>query len=155
MSVEIERKFLVNGDFKEAAFKQIPIIQAYLSSVKERSVRIRIYGDKGFITIKGQSSETGLSRYEWEKEIPLSEAHDLLKLCEPGRIEKTRYLIKAGLHIFEVDEFEADNAGLLMAEIELTAEDEDFEKPHWLGTEVTGDKRYYNSYLKNHPFKSW
>jgi len=155
MAIEIERKFLIKGRFKETAFKQTAIIQAYLSSVKERSVRIRIYGDKGFITIKGDSNETGLSRYEWEKEIPLSQAYDLLKLCEPGRIEKTRYLIKVGIHVFEVDEFEGDNKGLIMAEIELTDESEDFEKPHWLGVEVTGDKRYYNSYLKSHPFKSW
>ena len=155
MAIEIERKFLIKGSFKETAFKQTSIIQAYLSSVKERSVRIRIYGDKGFITIKGDSNETGLSRYEWEKEIPLAQAYDLLKLCEPGRIEKTRYLIKVGAHVFEVDEFEGDNKGLIMAEIELADEAENFEKPHWLGAEVTADKRYYNSYLKSHPFKSW
>ncbi|MBB4804018.1 adenylate cyclase [Flavobacterium nitrogenifigens] len=154
--VEIERKFLVKSDdFKKQAFAQNKIAQGYLSSVPERTVRVRIKGHKGFITIKGISQSGGMSRFEWENEIPLEEAQELLKLCEKGKIEKTRYEIKSGIHVYEVDEFYGENEGLVMAEIELKSEEETFEKPEWLGEEVTNDERYYNAYLSKNPFKDW
>lgn len=154
--VEIERKFLVKSDdFKNQAFAQNKIAQGYLSSVPERTVRVRIKGKKGFITIKGLSQGKGMSRFEWENEIPVDEATELLKLCEKGKIEKTRYEIKSGNHVYEVDEFYGDNEGLVMAEIELNSEEEAFEKPEWLGEEVTNDERYYNAYLSKNPFKDW
>ena len=120
-----------------------------------RTVRVRTRGNQGFLTIKGRSNHAGISRYEWEKEIPVEEAKELLNLCEPGIIDKTRYYIDFGRHTFEVDEFHGDNEGLTMAEIELTSEDEAFETPSWLGEEVTGDRRYYNSYLAKMPFTTW
>jgi adenylate cyclase len=154
--IEIERKFLVkSNDFKQQAFIHNKIAQGYLSSVPERTVRVRIKGEKGFITIKGISQQSGMSRFEWENEIPLEEALELLKLCEKGKIEKTRYEIKLGNHIYEVDEFYGENEGLLLAEIELNSENETFEKPDLLGDEVTNDKRYYNAYLSKNPFKDW
>jgi adenylate cyclase len=154
--VEIERKFLVkSNDFKEQAFTQHNIAQGYLSSVPERTVRVRIKGKKGFITIKGIGHSSGMSRFEWENEIPLDEAQELLKLCEKGKIEKTRFEIKSGKHVFEVDEFYGENEGLIMAEIELESETDSFEKPDWLGEEVTNDVRYYNAYLSKNPFKDW
>ena len=157
MSQEIERKFLVCGDFKSEAFKVTHIVQGYLSSLPERIVRVRVKGDKGFLTIKGQANATGVSRFEWEKEIAVDEALALLELSEPGRIDNTRYLVKNtdGKHTWEVDEFHGDNEGLVMAEIELADENESFDKPVWLGEEVTGDPRYYNSMLKEHPFRTW
>ena len=155
MALEIERKFLVAEGFKPSATIFFRISQGYLNSSPERTVRVRIKGDKGFLTIKGLSSENGVSRYEWEKEIPVSEAADLLRLCEPGIIDKTRYIIEADGHTFEVDEFHGDNEGLILAEIELSSEDEVFTKPSWLGKEVTGDARYYNSMLMKHPYKNW
>jgi adenylate cyclase len=155
MAQEIERKFLVCADFKSAAVKATRITQGYLSSVPERTVRVRIKGDKGYITIKGIGSGSGASRYEWEKEIPVAEVEELLAICEPGVIDKTRFLVKAGPHTFEVDEFYGENEGLTVAEVELSAEDESFEKPEWLGEEVTGDVKYYNSMLMKKPFKSW
>lgn len=154
--LEIERKFLVTSDaFKKEAFAQNRIAQGYLSAVPERTVRVRIKGDKGFLTIKGGSNESGLSRFEWEKEIPVDEATALLKLCEKGVIDKTRFEVKKGNHVFEIDEFYGENEGLIMAEIELQSETESFEKPSWLGEEVTNDPRYYNSYLSNNPYKNW
>ena len=154
--IEIERKFLVKSEaFKKDFFSKRKIKQGYLSSVPERTVRVRIKGDNAFITIKGASNTSGLSRFEWEKEIPVKEAEQLLLLCEEGIIDKTRYEIKSGIHIYEVDEFYGANEGLIMAEIELSSEDESFEKPDWLGMEVTNDKRYYNSYLSANPFKKW
>ena len=154
--IEIERKFLVTSDaFKKEDFAQNRIAQGYLSSVPERTVRVRIKGDKGFLTIKGASNETGLSRFEWEKEIPVDEATALLKLCEKGIIDKTRFEVKIGNHIFEVDEFYGENEGLIIAEVELKSETETFEKPIWLGKEVTNDIRYYNSYLSKNPFTNW
>ena len=154
--IEIERKFLTTSDaFKKEAFTQNRITQGYLSSVSGRTVRVRIKGDKGFLTIKGASNESGLSRYEWEKEISVDEAAALLKLCEKGIIDKTRFEVKIGSHIFEIDEFYGENEGLIMAEIELKSETETFEKPVWLGKEVTNDKRYYNSYLSQNPFSKW
>jgi len=155
MAKEIERKFLVNGEYKPVAHCKTDIVQGYLSSVPERNVRIRIQGDKSFLTVKGIGSASGMSRYEWEKEIPLHEAKELLALCEPGVIYKTRYYIKHGGHTFEVDEFHEDNEGLVVAEIELISEDEVFEKPAWLGREVTGNKSYYNAHLARHPYTSW
>ncbi len=156
MAQEIERKFLVKDDsFKKDAFKSTRIVQGYLSSVPERTVRVRIKGDKGYLTVKGIGNETGASRFEWEIEIPKTDAENLLKICEPGVIDKTRYLVKVGSHTFEVDEFYGDNEGLILAEIELHSEDEAFTKPAWLGKEVTGDTRYYNSMLMKNPFKNW
>jgi len=155
MANEIERKFLVVGDFKSSSYKSIRLIQAYLSSVPERTVRVRIKGEKGYITIKGITSASGASRYEWEKEVPVNEIKELMQLCEPGMIDKTRYLVKAGKHTFEVDEFYGENEGLIVAEVELSSEDEKFEKPSWLGKEVTGNMKYYNSFLINNPYKKW
>lgn len=154
MSKEIERKFLVRGDFKSQAFRSERITQGYLSSVPERTVRVRIKGNEGFITIKGRSNASGLTRYEWEKEIPVDEARELLQLSEPGMIDKTRYLVQVGKHVIEVDEFLGENEGLILAEIELQSEDETFEKPEWLGKEVTGDPRYYNAMLSKKPYKN-
>jgi adenylate cyclase len=154
--IEIERKFLVSSDaFKSDALRKNHIAQGYLNSAPERTVRVRIKGDTGYLTIKGKSNETGLSRFEWEKEIPLAEAKTLLLLCEKGIIEKKRYEVPVGKHLFEIDEFFGENEGLLLAEVELQSESELFEKPHWLGDEVTQDQRYYNSYISNHPFTSW
>jgi adenylate cyclase len=154
--LEIERKFLVTSDaFKEKSFAQNRIKQGYLSSVPERTVRVRVKGNKGFLTIKGLSSESGMSRFEWEKEIPVDEAEKLLLLCQSGVIDKSRFEVKTGSHIIEIDEFYGENEGLIMAEIELKSETESFEKPIWLGEEVTNDKRYYNAYLSNNPFKNW
>ncbi|RKR05312.1 adenylate cyclase [Flavobacterium sp. 90] len=154
--LEIERKFLVKSDdFKEQAFTQNRIAQGYLSSVPERTVRVRIKGERGFITIKGIGQQGGMSRFEWENEIPLGEALELLKLCEKGKIEKTRFEVKSGKHTIEIDEFYGENEGLVMAEIELESETESFEKPDWLGEEVTNDPRYYNAYLSKNPFKYW
>ena len=155
MAQEIERKFLVKGDFKSEVFKSTRITQGYLSSVPERTVRVRVKGEKGFITIKGIGNESGASRYEWEKEIPVDEVRDLLKICEPGVIDKTRYLVKNGDYTFEVDEFYGDNDGLTVAAIELPSEDAVFNKPEWLGDEVTGDVRFYNSMLMKNPYKNW
>lgn len=154
--IEIERKFLVTSeDFKREAYSKKRITQGYLSSVPERTVRVRIKGNNGFLTIKGASNASGLSRFEWEKEIPIDEAQQLLLLCEKGVIDKTRFEIKTGSHIIEVDEFYGENEGLIMAEIELGSESELFEKPNWLGKEVTNDNRYYNSYLSSNPYKKW
>ena len=155
MAQEIERKFLVSGEFKSQAFNQSRISQGYISSVRGRTVRVRIRDDKGYLTIKGVSNVSGTSRYEWEKEIPLSEAEELMKLCEPGMIDKTRYLVRSGDHIFEVDEFYGENEGLIVAEVELASEDESFIKPDFIGLEVTGDIRYYNSQLMKKPYKTW
>lgn len=155
MAQEIERKFLVAGDFKAEVSKSTRIIQGYLSSVPERTVRVRVKGEKGFITIKGIGNQSGASRFEWEKEIPTAEAEQLLAICEPGVIDKTRYLVKSGEHTFEVDEFYGDNEGLVVAEVELSSEDEAFVKPAWLGEEVTGDVKYYNSMLMKNPYKNW
>lgn len=157
MGLEIERKFLVIGDFKKESYGFVRICQGYLNSAAERVVRVRVKGDKGFITVKGSNNETGVTRFEWEKEISVEDAMSLLKLAEAGVIDKTRYLIHNtdGIHTWEVDEFHGDNEGLLVAEIELCSEDEAFDKPAWLGAEVTGDKRYYNSALSQNPYKNW
>ena len=146
---------MVNGDFKSDAFKATRITQGYLSSVPERTVRVRVKGDKGFITIKGIGNASGASRFEWEKEIPVEDVKALLEICEPGVIDKTRYLVKAGEYTYEVDEFYGDNEGLTVAEVELSDENEAFDKPSWLGEEVTGDAKYYNSMLMKNPYKNW
>jgi len=155
MAQEIERKFLVKGEFKRYAKESAGITQGYLVSSAGRTVRVRIKGERGFITIKGSSNLSGTTRFEWEKEITFNEAEQLLAICEPITINKTRYLVNAGNHVFEVDEFHGENQGLILAEIELTYEDEPFQKPDWLGEEVTGDRRYYNSYLSKNPYTSW
>lgn len=155
MAREIERKFLIAGDFRQEVTKAVRISQGYLNSDPERTVRVRIKGDKGYITVKGRSSADGVSRFEWEKEIPAGEASELLRLCEPGIIDKTRNMVPADGHTFEVDEFHGDNEGLVLAEIELGSEDEEFERPDWLGKEVTGDGRYYNASLSKNPYKNW
>lgn len=155
MAQEIERKFLVKGEFKSEAYSSSRIVQGYISSARGRTVRVRIRDEKGYLTIKGAANASGTSRYEWEKEIPLDEARELMKLCEPGIIDKTRYLVRSGRHIFEVDEFYGENEGLILAEVELNSEDEAFEKPGFIGEEVTGDVRYYNSQLMKNPFSTW
>lgn len=155
MGQEIERKFLVKGDFKNEVVKATQIKQGYLSTVPERTVRVRVMGAKGFITVKGISNATGSTRYEWEKEITVEEVDELLKICEPGVISKTRFEVSVGKHIFEVDEFDGENEGLVVAELELTSEEEEFEKPNWLGIEVTGDSRYFNSELMKKPYSQW
>jgi len=155
MTEEIERKFLVSGNFKSHAVKSFRIVQGYLSSAPERAVRVRIRNDKGFLTIKGIGNESGLTRFEWEQEIDVEDAKRLLKMCEPGIINKTRYLVPSGNHTFEVDEFHGENQGLIIAEVELHFESELIEKPEWLGDEVTGEIKYYNAILMKNPYKSW
>ena len=156
MAQEIERKFLVKDDsFKELAFSFSRIAQGYICSTRGRTVRVRIRDDKGYLTIKGPAGENGLSRYEWEKELPLAEAQELMKLCERGMIDKVRYLVQCGKHVYEVDEFHGDNEGLVVAEIELASEDESFEKPDFIGEEVTGIVKYYNSFLMKYPYSKW
>lgn len=154
--IEIERKFLVTSDaFKKDAFNSYIIKQGFLNTHKERTVRVRLKKDKGFLTVKGKSTADGLTRFEWEKKISKEDADSLLLLCEKGIIDKVRYEVKCGKHIFEVDEFFGDNQGLIIAEVELSCEDEQFEKPLWLGQEVTGDINYYNSQLSKTPYKLW
>ena len=154
--MEIERKFLVKGsDFKQQARSISHIQQGYLCSGKGKTIRVRSRDDKAYLTIKGPSLDGGLSRYEFEKEITLDEAKHLFQLCEPGIIDKRRYLVDYEGHTLEVDEFFGDNEGLVMAEIELNAPDESFKKPDFIGTEVTGDRRYYNAHLRQNPYKLW
>jgi len=154
--IEIERKFLVtSNNFKEEAFKKTRIIQGFLNTDKERTVRVRLKGHRGFLTVKGLSSDDGLSRFEWETEIPETDAKSLLKLCEKGVIDKVRHEIKVDNHTYEVDEFFGDNEGLIIAEIELNHISEIFKKPIWLGEEVTGNEKYYNSQLSKQPYKTW
>ena len=156
MAQEIERKFLVkDSSFKELAFSSSRIAQGYICSSRGRTVRVRIRDEKGYLTIKGPAGENGLSRYEWEKEIPLDEAQELMKLCEPGMIDKTRYLVQSGNHVFEVDEFYGENEGLVVAEVELSSENESFEKSDFIGEEVTGIAKYYNSFLMKFPYTKW
>lgn len=157
MGYEIERKFLVTGPFKDKAVSSSHIQQGYISSGNGRTVRVRIRDEKGYLTIKGPSDIGGLARYEFEKEIPLSDARDLMHICEPGIVDKTRYLVPAadGRHTWEVDEFHGDNDGLVMAEIELASVDDTYEKADFIGREVTGDRRFYNSHMRKNPFKLW
>ncbi|WP_045470372.1 CYTH domain-containing protein [Winogradskyella sp. PG-2] len=154
--IEIERKFLVKTNtYRSESHNNYSIKQGFLNSHAERTVRIRIKKDIGYITVKGKSSQNGLSRFEWEKEISKTDAESLLQLCEDGIIDKIRYEVNVGNHTFEVDEFFGDSEGLIIAEVELNTENEIFEKPTWLGKEVTGDVRYYNTQLSKIPFKLW
>lgn len=155
MPLEIEQKFLVVGEYKSLATAKSRIVQGYICSARGRTVRVRLRDEKGYLTIKGPSINNGLTRYEFEKEITIDEALSLLKLCEPGIIDKVRWLVPCGEHIIEVDEFHGDNEGLVMAEVELQDENETFERPGFLGEEVTGDRRYYNSNLRQVPYKEW
>lgn len=154
--IEIERKFLViSEDYKTESFKKTRIIQGFLNTDPERTVRVRLKGDQGFLTIKGKSTHDGLKRFEWEKEISKTDAEALLGLCEKGVIDKIRYEVKQGNHVFEIDEFFGDNQGLILAELELQHEHEKFKSPVWLGKEVTGDVKYYNSQLSQTPYITW
>lgn len=154
--IEIERKFLVTSeDFKTESFKKTRITQGFLNTDPERTVRVRLKGEQGFLTVKGKSTDNGLKRFEWEKEISKPDAEALLDLCEKGVIDKIRYEVKKGKYIFEIDEFFGNNEGLIMAELELEHENDSFEAPHWLGKEVTGDIKYYNSQLSQKPYKTW
>lgn len=155
MGLEIERKFLVKGNFKEHSVKSYRIAQAYLASEGKNTVRVRIRDHEGFITIKGPSTDGGLTRFEWETRIPIEDAEQMLKLSVTPVIDKTRYLVPFKGHIWEVDEFYGDNAGLVVAEIELESADETFEIPDWTGAEVTPDRRYTNFNLTLHPFNTW
>lgn len=155
MPLEIERKFMVVGDYKKLATSHSRIMQGYICSGRGRTVRVRLRDDKGYLTIKGPSLNGGLSRYEFEKEITRDEALSLMRLCEPGIIDKIRWLVPQGNHTYEVDEFFGDNAGLVVAEVELRSEDEHFEHAPFLGVEVTGDRKYYNSSLRIYPYKDW
>lgn len=154
--IEIERKFLVLGDdYKMQSFSSIRITQGYICREHGRTVRVRKRDDRAYLTIKSSSEDGGLSRYEFEKEITVDEADHLFKICEPGIIDKTRYLVRSGSHIFEVDEFYGENEGLVMAEVELGSTDESFKKPSFVSIEVTGDARFYNSYISRNPFSLW
>ena len=154
--IEIERKFLVTSEtYKTEAFKSTRIIQGFLNTHKERTVRVRLKGEKGYLTVKGKSSSNGLTRLEWEKEILKEEAEFLLNLCEPGIIDKMRYEVNFKNHIFEIDEFYDNNKGLIIAELELENENQTIEKPDWLGKEVTGELKYYNSRLSKQPYITW
>ena len=154
--VEIERKFLItNTNFKKESKTSYIIKQGYLNRDPSRTVRIRIKNYEGYITIKGKSSDDGVSRFEWEKQIVLEEAESLIKLCDSGVIHKERFIIEKGDHTFEVDEFFGENSGLYIAEVELLNPNEIFIKPEWLSEEVTGDERYYNSYLSRNPYSKW
>ena len=156
MAQEIERKFLVRDEsYRNLADSSSRIRQGYICSARGRTVRVRIRDGKGYLTIKGPSDTSGISRYEWEHELPLQEAEELMKLCEPGMIDKTRYLVKVGRHTFEVDEFYGENQGLVIAEVELQSEDEVFQRPDFLGEEVTGQVKYYNSFLMKGPYNHW
>lgn len=155
MALEIERKFLVEGEYKHLATSSSRIVQGYICSERGRTVRVRLRDDQAFLTIKGPSFSGGLTRYEFEKEISREEALSLLAICEPGIIDKVRWLVPSGNHIFEVDEFHGENEGLVVAEVELTKENEQFERPEFLGMEVTSDRRYYNSQLRKYPYLKW
>lgn len=154
---ETERKFLVVGEFKSQSYNATRIQQGYIASNNGRTVRVRIRGDKGYLTIKGPSGLKGITRYEFDTEIPLDDARELMEICEPGIIDKTRYLVKSpdGRHTWEIDEFYGDNEGLVLAEVELSHESEEFQKPDFIGREVTGDRRFYNSHMRSYPFKLW
>jgi len=154
--IEIERKFLVTSKvYQQQATVKERIVQGFLNTDKERTVRVRIKGESGFLTVKGKSNDAGTIRFEWEKEISVPDAEELLLICEPGIIDKVRYNVPLGNHKYEVDEFHGDNEGLIVAEVELESENQSLEKPSWLGEEVTGEVKYYNSQLSKHPFKKW
>lgn len=154
MKKEIERKFLVKGDFMPFVTSSTRIEQGYVAKSEQLTLRIRTRNEQGYLTIKGRTNEKGMSRSEWEYEIPVEEARELLKFSR-GTISKTRYLVPVGDHTFEVDEFYGENEGLVVAEVELQDENEEYPRPDWLGEEVTGDRRYYNSQLLKHPYTQW
>lgn len=147
MATETERKFLIRGEFRHLAVKEINITQAYISGSSDKTIRIRIAGDSAWLTIKSRIHGKEFARNEWEFPIPVADAREMLQICLPGRIHKTRYLVPSGKHTIEVDVFHEKNEGLMIAEIELSSEDEKFDKPEWLGEEVTGNPQYYNSNL--------
>ncbi|SHG55234.1 CYTH domain-containing protein [Flagellimonas flava] len=154
--LEIERKFLIKSDdYRNKASSQTRIVQGFLNTAPERTVRVRIRGDEAFLTVKGKSNKSGTARFEWETKIEVQEAINLIDLCEEGILEKIRFEVTFENHLFEVDEFLGENKGLVLAEVELQHEDEIFGKPDWLGQEVTGDVRYYNSQLSKNPFQNW
>ena len=156
MHIETERKFLVkDGTYKAEATESHRLTQGYICRDHGRTVRVRLWDDKAFLTIKGSGDAKGMSRYEWEKEISVSDAKELFLLCQSGIIDKTRYMVPYDGKVFEVDEFYGENSGLVVAEIELSSEDEAFSRPEWLGEEVTGDRRYYNSMLTMSPYSTW
>lgn len=155
MAMEIERKFLVSGDFMQHVSGSVHMVQGYLNASSGRTVRVRVAGDRGFITIKGAAGTSGISRREWEYEIPGSDAREIMELCMSGVIDKTRHYVPYAGHTFEVDVFHGENDGLVLAEVELTSENEAIERPEWLGEEVTGDARYYNSMLMKNPYRRW
>lgn len=152
---EIERKFLVRPELIPGCLVGVPIAQGYLSSAPERTVRIRLFGKEAFITVKGQSTDDGLSRYEWEQAISVEDAYCLLDLCEPGLILKNRFYMVHKGQTWEIDKFSGENAGLIVAEIELSSTDEEVPLPPWVAEEVTGDPKYYNSNLAMHPYSEW
>lgn len=154
MGREIERKFLVSGEFRNQATSSSRISQGYIAKSDELTLRVRTRDERGYVTIKGRSDRAGISRNEWEWEIPVEQARELLQYSK-GTIEKSRYLVPCGKHTFEVDCFYGDNEGLVVAEVELSDPNEPFERPAWLGEEVTGDRRYYNSQLLKNPFSRW
>ena len=155
MPQEIERKFLVNDGWRTLAASSSRIAQGYICAEHGRTVRVRIRDGRGYLTIKGPSADGGLSRYEWEKEIPLADAEELMRLCPGGTVDKTRHLVPWEGHTFEVDEFHGENEGLVVAEVELKDPAEPFARPPFLGREVTGDARYYNSQLMRRPYRTW
>lgn len=156
MMLEIERKYKAkNTTFLNETKISFKINQGYLNSSAERTVRVRTKDNKGFITIKGKSNSSGTTRFEWEKEIPFDEAIELLKLCEDYIIEKTRHIVIYKNKTFEIDVFEGKNSGLIIVEVELENENEKIKLPEWIGDEVTGDEKYYNSFISNHPFCNW
>jgi adenylate cyclase len=147
MATETERKFLVKSEFRHLAVKEIKIIQSYLSIDSNKTIRLRIADYKAFLTVKSRPQKNSITRNEWEVEIPIKDAEEMMGICLPGRIVKTRYLVPSGKHTFEIDVFHEKNDGLVIAEIELISDDEYFEKPPWLGEEVTGKPQYYNANL--------
>lgn len=154
MKKEIERKFLIKGDFMPHVTSQTYIEQGYVAKSDDLTLRIRTRDEQGYLTIKGRSNAAGMSRLEWEYEIPVEQARELLAFSK-GTIKKHRYLVPVGRHTFEVDRFYGENEGLIIAEVELESEDEQYPRPEWLGEEVTGDRRYYNSQLLKHPYSTW
>lgn len=147
MAKETERKFLVKSEFRHLAVREIRIIQTYLSIDPQKTIRIRIADEKAFLTVKSRPQKNTITRNEWEVEIPLIDAREMMSICLPGRIVKTRFLVPSGIHTFEIDVFHEKNEGLIVAEIELNSDDESFDKPDWLGDEVTGESQYYNANL--------
>ena len=155
MALEIERKFLVCGEYKQLAVSSTHIQQAYIASGNGRTVRVRIRDEKAYLTIKGPGNRSGQARYEFEMEIPLADARELMAIAEPGVIDKRRFLVPYEGHTFEVDEFYGDNEGLTMAEVETETEGEHVELPSFIGREVTGDRRFYNAHMRRYPFCLW